>query len=96
MGEKLLNKIASSVNKFITNNLFKTNSLNNQQKRQKQKIMTNEYKYFPKDASDLSIIIYNQIHKYGNNVDLNDIDVSQITNMNNLFYNSKFNGDISK
>ena len=41
-------------------------------------------------------IINQRIEEQGPNCDLNDIDVSGITNMSHLFYRSKFNGNISK
>ncbi len=41
-------------------------------------------------------IVEQEIKKYGNNADLNHIDVSKIRVMSYLFKNSKFNGDISK
>ena len=50
----------------------------------------------PKTKDELKQIIDSRISKEGPNCDLNDIDVSQITNMSDLFYNSEFNGDISK
>jgi len=65
----------------------------------KTKIKTNEkniYKFFPKNKKQLQKIIYSQISKYGTEVDLNNIDVSQITDMPYLFKNLNFNGDISK
>jgi len=54
------------------------------------------YKFFPKNKNELKKIIKNQIKKYGDTVDLNNIDTSQISNMSYLFKNSKFNGNISK
>jgi len=50
---------------------------------------TNKHKFFPKTKEELKKIIEQQIIKYGNDIDLNDIDVSQITDMSNLFSNSK-------
>lgn len=56
-----------------------------------------EYKYFPSDKQQLMTLIEDRLKKYGNNVDLNDIDTSEITDMSYLFtYNRKsFNGNIS-
>ena len=57
---------------------------------------SNNYKYFPKSKDELKDIILKRIKHEGNEVDLNDIDVSKITDMSNLFEYSEFNGDISK
>ena len=58
--------------------------------------MTKEqYKYFPKERGELRKLIEQRIKKEGNEVDLNDIDVSNINDMSYLFKNLDFNGDIS-
>ena len=59
-------------------------------------IRKNKYKYSPKTKEELQDIIYQRIKAEGNNVDLNDIDVSNITDMSILFSNFDFNGDISR
>ena len=55
----------------------------------------NNYKYFPKTKEELKDIIVNRIKAEGNKVDLNDIDVSEITDMSELFRETNFKGDIS-
>ena len=55
-----------------------------------------DYKYFPKTKEELKEIINQRIKEEGNEVDLNDIDVSTITDMSNLFKGTDFNGDISQ
>ena len=49
-----------------------------------------------RDKKHLQDLIELAISKYGNNVDLNFIDVSNVTDMSLLFYGSNFNGNISK
>ena len=57
---------------------------------------SNQYKYFPQTKEELKDIILQRIKNEGNKVDLNDIDVSKITNMVHLFKRTNFNGDISQ
>ena len=54
-----------------------------------------DYKYFPKTKKELKEIISQRINDEGSEVDLNDIDVSNIKDMSNLFSRKNFNGDIS-
>ena len=53
------------------------------------------YSCQPKTKKELEHIIEDRISKEGPECDLNDIDVSQITDMSWIFVTSKFNGDIS-
>ncbi len=55
-----------------------------------------DYKYFPQTKKELKDIIEQRIKEEGNEVNLNDIDVSKITDMSYLFDDTYFNGDISK
>ena len=50
----------------------------------------------PKTKDELEYIIDRRVSKEGPNCDLNDIDVSLVTDMSWLFSDSDFNGDISK
>ena len=56
---------------------------------------SNNYKYFPQTKKELKDIILQRIKTEGNEVNLNDIDVSNITDMSRLFLSTDFNGDIS-
>ena len=51
----------------------------------------------PKTINELRTIVYDRVKTYGNSCNLNDINVSEITDMHQLFVNTpKFNGDIQK
>ena len=53
--------------------------------QEKLLIKKSKYNYFPKTKEELKDIIKQRVKKEGNEVDLNDIDVSNITDMSNLF-----------
>ena len=70
-----------SINQYIKENLI---------------IKKSKYNYFPQTKEELQNIISQRITQEGNEVDLNDIDVSNITDMSGLFYEFYyFNGNIS-
>ena len=54
------------------------------------------YSIVAKNKDDLKRIIKERMEKFGSNCDLNDIDVSKVTDMSYMFSRSEFNGDISK
>ena len=60
-----------------------------------KKSKSNSDKYFPETKEELKDIIDKRIEQEGNKVDLNDIDVSKITDMSSLFERTDFNGNIS-
>ncbi len=61
------------------------------------KANASKYNYFPKTKGELYDIIYQLLEERGNDGDFNDIDVSKITDMSELFEGMQdFNGDISK
>ena len=53
------------------------------------------YNYHPKTKDELIELVDKLISERGNEANLNDIDTSEITDMPYMFYDSKFNGDIS-
>ena len=53
------------------------------------------YKYFPETREELKNLVLQRIKSEGNEIDLNDIDVSNVTDMSALFGLPDFNGDIS-
>ena len=74
-----------NLNEYITEK-FKINSKN----------IKKQYNYHPTTRDELKNLIDKLIQERGNKADLNDIDTSEITDMEKLFYASEFNGDISE
>lgn len=62
---------------------------------EKLKVSKHTYTLFPKSKDELEKMIKDEISKHGNRCSLNHIDVSKITDMADLFFDSEFNGDIS-
>ena len=60
-----------------------------------KKNKSTNYKYFTETKEELQDIILKRIKEEGNEVDLNDIDVSKITDMSSLFKGTNFKGNIS-
>ncbi len=56
----------------------------------------NKEKIIAINKKNLKYLIQEEINLYGNNYNLNHIDVSKITDMKELFKQSDFNGDISQ
>ena len=59
-------------------------------------IKKSNYNYFPETKEELQDIILQRIKDEGSEVDLRDIDTSNITDMSELFKWTDFNGDISE
>ena len=63
---------------------------------QLNKDRVHRYEYFPETREELQRIIKERIKKEGPKCNLNNIDVSKITDMYGLFFLTDFNGDISR
>ena len=73
------------INKYICERLHINKDINN-----------HYYNYHPKDRDELQELVRKLIDERGDNANLNDIDTSEITIMDNMFAGSNFNGDISE
>ena len=63
---------------------------------EKLKIKKSSYKYFPKTKEELKDLLKQLIEERGNEGDFNDIDVSNVTDMNSMFYDCyKFNQSLN-
>ena len=82
--------------KNVIEKIFYKNYKNKIKKYKNNKMKKLSLNFFPKTKEELQQIIKSQIKKFGNKVNLNNIDISQITDMSLLFEHSKFNGNISK
>lgn len=59
-------------------------------------IETRKYKYHPNTKDELKELIKKLIEERGNEANLNDIDITKITNLTNLFNGTVWDGDISE
>lgn len=59
-------------------------------------IKVNDYHYHPKTRDELKELVDKLINERGREANLNDIDTSDIEDMEKIFYGVDFDGDISK
>ena len=52
--------------------------------------------FVAKDTSHLRSLVESEMQKHGSKCDLNHIDVSQLSSFSDVFWDSNFNGDLSK
>ena len=83
-------KLQENIDKIL---LGKGNELNIEDKKFLQSLPANSYMA---DNEEIYQLVKNYIQIFGNDCDLNWINVSNVTNMSNMFYKLGFNGDISK
>ena len=83
-------KLQENIDKIL---LGKGNELNIEDKKFLLSLPANSYMA---DNDEIYQLVKNYIQIFGNECDLNWINVSNVTNMSNMFFKSDFNGDISK
>ena len=52
--------------------------------------------YYTATNDNIKQIVNDEIQRWGNDIDLSNIDVSEVTDMHDLFLGSDFNGNISE
>ena len=62
---------------------------------EKLKVSKKQYNYYPQTREELDDLLNQLLKERGWEADLNDIDVSNITDFSELFLESEFDGDIS-
>ena len=87
-----------NINTYISNKIRKTQNITEKLKISKSKSnqSVTQHTLFPETYEELKKMIADEMLKNGNECYLNHIDVSKITTMEDLFYHSEFNGDISE
>ena len=80
--------------KSLKSTLSRSNSSTSNRSINEAKTLDTNLK--PTSTKELRRIILRRIRKNGYNCDLNDIDVSGVTDMTKLFKGVDFNGDISR
>ena len=86
----LINSISRSVKKILNEDVINFNPIDysdNAETIDNQTISNLTYKYFPKNKNELQKIIIKKLKENIKYPYLNDIDTSEITDMNSLFSN---------
>lgn len=81
---------------FLQKLLMPAENLSRKEALEMRKIIFPDNFYKAKNGGELENLIRTSMKVWGSRCDLNWIDVSDITDMSELFYNIPFNGDISR